>query len=65
MNLETAKTFKHLSRMIFLLSYFSINFCKVFPFLLIFEHICQASQQTHEISGGANVFFVLRIQLLS
>ena len=28
--------------------------------LLIFQHICQSSQQTHEISEGTNVFFCLK-----
>ena len=37
----------------------------MFLFLLIFQHICQASQPTHEILEGTNVLFVLKIQLLS
>ena len=40
-NAEAAKTFKHLSVMNFFLSYSSINFCKMFSFLLIFQHISQ------------------------
>ena len=58
-NAETAKTFKHLTWMVFLFSYFSINFCKLFSFLLIFQHIFLASQRTHEISEDRNVFFCL------
>ena len=65
LNPETAKPFKHLSWMIFLLSFFSINFCKMFSLLLIFQHIWQSSQQTHEISEGINVFFCLKNPVMS
>ena len=60
MNAETAKTIKHLSWMIFLLFHFAINFFKTFPLLLIFSHISQVNQQTHEISEGKKKIFCLK-----
>ena len=32
----------------------------MFSFLLIFQRICQSSQQTHEIPEGVNIFFCLK-----
>ena len=43
--------------MVFLLIFLSINILKIFPFLLISQHICQAIQTTHEISEGTSIVF--------
>ena len=43
--------------MVFLLIFLSINILKIFPFLLISQHICQAIQATHEISEGTSIVF--------
>ena len=64
-NAETGKTFKHLAVIIFFLSYSTINFSKMFWFLLTFQHICQQVNRHMKFQKEQMYSFVLRIQLLS